>query len=224
MQLVLAKNRLFWTQRALLTQTLFGVLIIGLSLVVNFYANAFTATHASNPVSDILLDNIPVFDVDFIYAQGIFIFSAVLLIILVYEPSWLPFVLKSIGIFILVRAFAMVLTHIAPPMDASPQALNAISHKLSVGTDLFFSAHTGMPFLIALIFWHKKLLRALFLVFTAIGAAVVILGHLHYSIDVFSAFFITFGVFALAKTFFASDYALGIEADLRSRSLQAQQG
>ena len=37
--------------------------------------------------------------------------------------------------------------------------------------------------------------------------AVVLLGHFHYSIDVFAAFFIAYGIADLAKKFFAKEYA-----------------
>jgi len=36
----------------------------------------------------------------------------------------------------------------------------------------------------------------------------VLLGHIHYSIDVFSALFITYGIFVIAKKVFARDYLL----------------
>jgi membrane-associated phospholipid phosphatase len=76
------------------------------------------------------------------------------------------------------------------------------------GDDLFFSAHTGLPFLMAIIFWRNKLLKYFFLACTLIGGTAVILGHLHYSIDVFSALFIAFGIFHISKFFFPKDYRL----------------
>ncbi len=39
----------------------------------------------------------------------------------------------------------------------------------------------------------------MFLDFSIVFAVVVLLGHLHYSIDVASAYFITFSIFSLAK-------------------------
>jgi hypothetical protein len=100
----------------------------------------------------------------------------------------------------------MILTHIAPPPDALYLNGTDFLHKLSSGDDLFFSAHTGFPFLMSLIFWHDKKFKYLFLLCTIIGASAVLLGHLHYSIDVFSAFFITFGIFQISKKFFHKEY------------------
>ena len=54
------------------------------------------------------------------------------------------------------------------------------------GADLFFSGHTGMPFLLALIFWDWRRVRYMFL-FISVACAIIVLAGLHYSIDVCSA-------------------------------------
>jgi len=62
-----------------------------------------------------------------------------------------------------------------------------------------------MPFLLALMFWNNKVLRYVFLGFSILFAVVVLLGHLHYSIDVLSAFFITYTIFDICKFIFKKD-------------------
>ena len=99
----------------------------------------------------------------------------------------------------------MIMTHLAPPAAQIYIDPTDYIQQLSHGDDLFFSGHTGFPFLLAIIFWHKKYLRWLFLACTLIGGTAVILGHLHYSIDVFSVLFISFGVFHIAKYLFPQD-------------------
>ena len=79
------------------------------------------------------------------------------------------------------------------------------------GNDLFFSGHTGLPFLLALIFWENKKLRFLFLGFSVLFAVVVLLGHLHYSIDVFAAYFITYTIFHICKFLFKKDWQLFLQ-------------
>jgi hypothetical protein len=81
-------------------------------------------------------------------------------------------------------------------------------NDLFFGADLFFSAHTGMPFLGALAFWKEKEIRYFSLFGSLFFAVVVLLGHLHYSIDVASAFFITYGIFHIAQYFFPKDWKL----------------
>ena len=73
------------------------------------------------------------------------------------------------------------------------------------GGDLFFSAHTGTPFLMALAFWDNKFLRILFIVTAVFFGVIVLLGHFHYSIDVLAAFFITYTIYHMAEIIFKKD-------------------
>ncbi len=208
MERFIRKHRGIWTKKSFLVGVIFGVIFYGAALFATYYANIFTVTHASNTVTDIILDNIPVVNVDFVFTEGATIFYVLVLLIIFYEPRRIPFVLKSIALFTLIRSIFMVLTHIAPPEVHSYLDTTDFFYRFSSGDDLFFSAHAGLPFMLAFVFWDEKYLRYLFFAFTTIGGVSVLLGHLHYSIDVFSALFIAFGVFHIAKNLFRADYAL----------------
>ena len=208
MNRVLQKHRLLWPQRSFLFGVVMGFLFLVVALLGNYYANSYTLTHASNPVTDLLLDNIPTVNVDFIFKQGVFIFLATLAVILLYEPRRIPFVLKSIALFYAIRSIFITLTHLAPPLHMSYVNPADFMYAISSGGDLFFSGHTGLPFLLALIFWDSARLRYLFLTCTAIAGTATILGHFHYSIDVFAALFISFGIFHMAKAIFRESYRL----------------
>jgi Protein of unknown function (DUF3489)/PAP2 superfamily C-terminal len=105
------------------------------------------------------------------------------------RPNRLPFALKAIALFLVVRAVFVSLTHIAPsPID--PQKPAPFLNSLFYGSDQFFSGHTGMPFLGALCFWHIWQWRFFYLAATLYFGTVVLLGHYHYSIDVLAALFI----------------------------------
>ncbi len=67
--------------------------------------------------------------------------------------------------------------------------------------DLFFSGHTAVPFLGFLLFKNRKV-KYTFLGASIIMAITVLLMHVHYSIDVFSAFFITYGTFKIGEWLF----------------------
>ena len=126
--------------------------------------------------------------------------------LLVLEPKHLPFLLKALALLVAVRSFFITLTHLAPPITIAANAWGSIGDKFTFSGDLFFSAHTAIPFLFALLFWQHKILRWVFAGFSVFFAAVVLLGHLHYSIDVFAAYFITFTVYSIAKKFFPADF------------------
>lgn len=207
------KHKAFWRQRSFVLSVLLGAVFLAASLFANYYANSYTAVHASNYVTDILLDNLPVVDVHLVFSEGAVIFVAALAAILLYEPKYIPFVLKSIAVFILIRSFFLILTHLAPPVNEIRIDPTDWIARLNPGNDdLFFSAHTGLPFLLAFVFWNQKLLRYFFFICTAIGGAAMLLGHLHYSIDVFSALFISFGIFHICKNLFAKDYLTATKA------------
>jgi hypothetical protein len=63
------------------------------------------------------------------------------------------------------------------------------------------------------VFWHVQALRYFYLASTIFFATVVLLGHYHYSIDVFAALFISYGTYQIALWLFPRDYALFRSAD-----------
>jgi len=195
----------YFRDRFFLKSFLGSWILLGVSLVINFYATVYATERASNPVTDIILNNIRVYDVDMIFLYGPVLLFVFLLYLLIVNPQKLPFVLKSISLFVLIRSGFITMTHVGPfPTRLILDPTSFIAHFTS-GNDLFFSGHTGLPFLLALIFWQNKRLRPIFVGFSILFGAVVLLGHLHYSIDVMSAFFITYAIYHLAKYFFAKD-------------------
>lgn len=206
MKQIFKRHRSSWGNRQFTLSALSGFLLLSASLIVNYFAIRYATKEASNAVTDILLSNLPIVNIDEIFVEGSIIFWIFILFLLIHKPKYIPFVFKSVALFILVRSIFISLTHIGPfPYRASIDA-GGIFKIFTLGGDLFFSGHTGSPFLLALIFWDKKILRNIFLVCTFIFAASVILGHLHYSIDVFAAFFITYGIYHMCLYLFRKDY------------------
>lgn len=214
MEKLIKKHLDFWMDKTVIKHMILSVVLLAISLLITYFAVKYTNTHSGYVASDILLDNLPVIQVGLIFFQGAFIFLLILLGLGAFEPKYIPFVMESSAIFFLVRSLFMVMTHLSPP---SIEYYNYVQHEhhipevlftISSGNDLFFSAHAGYPFLLAIIFWKVRYIRYFFLLCSLVGSVAVILGHLHYSIDVFSAFFIAFGVFEMAKHFFKKEYSL----------------
>lgn len=208
MKRIISRHKSLWKRRAYLTTSLTGVVFLVVSLLINRAADYYTMIKASNSVTDIILDNIPVLNVNFIFFYGFAIFWVFVIILLVHEPKKIPFTLKSIAIFVLVRSIFITLTHLATPPLHSYLDPDTIFRVMTSSDDLFFSSHTGLPFLMALVFWENKILKTIFMLASLFFGASVLLGHLHYSIDVFAAFFITYGIFHISRTFFKKDLEL----------------
>jgi hypothetical protein len=197
-----------------------GICWLILGLVINIYAVTFATSRASSSVTDIILSNTRVFDLDGFFVYGSIILWLFIVALLVKMPNKIPFALKSIGLFIIIRSIFITLTHIGPfPFHIVINADTWVSTILGqslfqvffTGNDFFFSGHTGIPFLMALLFWDYYYLRIFFVVASLMFAVVVLLTHLHYTIDVLSAFFITYSIYCIAKYFFAEDYRLFIK-------------
>ena len=65
----------------------------------------------------------------------------------------------------------------------------------------------------ALVYWQRTWLRYIFLAWSVAFAITVLLGHIHYSIDVASAYFITYTIYQLAIWAFPREYALFHESN-----------
>lgn len=190
-----------------LKQTFFSIVFLLASLVINYYAASYATKTASNPVSDIILSNIRVYDVDFYFIYGALSLATFFIVILLMDPKKIPFSLKSIALFVIIRSIFVSLTHIAPfPGQLTIVGTNKIFDLFSgFSGDLFFSGHTGLPFLFALIFWKERHLRYFMLCASIFFGTIVLLGRFHYTIDVVAAFFITYSIYRLAEILFKKD-------------------
>lgn len=195
--------------KGFLISVILSIALLAVSLVVNFYAGMFATEKASNSVTDIVLSNIPVFDVDGIFVYGPFVFWIFVAALCFKKLNRIPFILKSVALFVLIRSLFITLTHIGPfPSQITVVGPLNIFEKLTFGGDLFFSGHTGLPFLMALVFWENVRLRVFFIAAAIFFGAIVLMAHLHYSIDVLSAFFITYTIYHIAEIMFKNDKKL----------------
>ncbi|MEK7507512.1 MAG: phosphatase PAP2-related protein [Patescibacteria group bacterium] len=211
MKKILARHKDFWNSQHRSSLYL-GIFLLALSFMVQVEAGQYSVKKAalSGFTGDVFLDNLPTLDIDFIIVQGAMYFWLFSMILLVSRPRYLLFSLKAIALFVICRAFFISLTHIGihPGQIVFDDSglLNYVYSRLISGGEFFFSGHTGAPFLLALIFWDDKYWRMFFLCATVFFGASVLFAHVHYSIDVFAAPFITYGIFRIATKIFRSDY------------------
>jgi hypothetical protein len=201
------KNALHFKKRNFVISFVISLVMLIAACLINFYAGTYATEKASSSVTDIILSNIRVFDVDGVFKYATLGFWGFLILLFFYDLKQFPFTVKTLSFFIVIRSLFISLTHLGPFPSQIQFLESDIISKFSFGGDLFFSGHTGIPFLFALIFWEIKWLRYLFIASSLFFGAVVLLGHLHYSIDVLSAFFITYTIYHLSTIIFKNDFA-----------------
>ncbi len=182
-----------------------ALLLFVLSVYVTHLASRYAEVRASNYVEDLILSNTPVFDFELIFVHGAITMTLFVVFLCFVFRKTAPFLIKSVSLFIIIRAMFVSLTHLGP-YPTKLMLDSGLLNFITTGNDLFFSGHTGLPFLVALIFWNHLYLRILFLATSVIFGVIVLLAHLHYSIDVFAAFFITYSIYHIAIKLFKKDY------------------
>ncbi len=86
--------------------------LLGLALVFQFYASTYSQRVSSNFVRDIILDNIPVVNLNLIIVEGALAAIAGSILLLLFKPHYLIFTLKAVAIFIATRAVFVAATHL----------------------------------------------------------------------------------------------------------------
>jgi len=121
---------------------------------------------------------------------------------LFYKVHELHIAISQFSLLVMIRSFFVSLTHLKAPVGAiiatEAPRLYAL---LDFQNALFFSGHTAIPFLGFLLFKKEKIGK-FFLIATIVMALVVLFMHVHYSIDVFAALFITYGTYKVGEWLF----------------------
>lgn len=182
------------------------------ALEANYHAGLLAEANGRNAhvSADLLWRWLPVWDTHLVFVWGFALFMAWLWIAaLVWERRRCAYIAWSYALLTAVRSFFIILTPMRLPANAAPVERDflyaAVGRFFTFRYDLFFSAHTAMPFLAFLLFRGRRL-KLSFLFFSLLLASAVLLGRLHYSIDVFAAFFITYALHKAEARFFQPWY------------------
>jgi len=190
--------------------------LLGFAYVFEHFANLYELAYSIRPTStyvgDLLLDNLPTFNLNLITIEGALFAIVFSTLFVASKPRYILFSLKALALFVAIRALFISLTHMGIyPGTIGPDGMgifDSIYLYLNFQTGFFFSGHTGLPFLMALIFWEKPLPRLVFLLMSAVFGTAVLVAHTHYSIDVFAAPFMAYSIFKIAERFFPRDHKL----------------
>lgn len=192
-----------------------AMFLLCVAFILDHFADVYELVYSMRPttthVGDLLLDNLPIINLNIIIIEGALLCIILGTIFVLLNPRYVLFTLKSLALIIATRAFFVSLTHVGIyPGNVNPGHgfLDGIYSYLNLQTGFFFSGHTALPFLMALIFWKRFYTRIVFLLLSFIFGISVLLAHVHYSIDVFAAPFMAYGIFNIARHLFARDYEL----------------
>lgn len=191
-----------------------------LGLVLFFFAISFmlncaryAETYPFTPqLNDLILDHLPVCDVNAISTYGIELFIwSFYGITMVFFPERFAFAIKAFALFKIIRGLCLGLTHLGPPLamieDGYP---GSTIGGMFFTKDLFFSGHTGYPIMAGLVFWdipwfrYTGIFSGLFLGFTAL------LMHDHYTIDIVGAILACPLVYVMTKWLFKTDWEASV--------------
>jgi len=186
-------------------------LIMGLSLIFQYYAGAYSEHVATQYVGDLLLDNLPVVNLNFIIVEGALWAILISFILMMCKPQYIIFELKTVALFLAIRAVFVAVTHLGiypGQVVPGPGFFDQLYVALGLQTGYFFSAHTGLTLLMSFIYWEEKFWRFLYMAGSAVFGISVLLAHVHYSIDVLAAPFMSYSIFKLSEYLFKEDYEL----------------
>jgi hypothetical protein len=149
--------KVIFRNKAILWNVITSILLFALSTVATYIAYGYTQATGGTVVQDIILDHIPTYNVAPLFFGGMLLLIIIPLGIILFDPRKLAFGLEVTAMFFVVRSIFMIMTHLAPPNIAYYSYVEHEHHvanilfSLSSGTDMFFSGHTGFPFLLSLL-------------------------------------------------------------------------
>jgi hypothetical protein len=181
-----------------------GILSIIAGAGLNFASETYLHNYMSEGktlpmLSDLILDNLPYYNVSLIYDISCLIPIFLVLIYFVHKKDYnrIPFFMLMSGIFYIVRGIFIVLTPFGnPPMfnGSDPLFHGFSNYELGV----YPSGHVGNVFLMFLLVRDKSY-KSLILVCLIVVIVALFLARGHYSIDILSGLFFSYAIRAFGE-------------------------
>jgi PAP2 superfamily C-terminal len=173
-------------------------LIPTLSSLPNFFQ--FIEKREGIVLNDFILNNLPAIDVSIYIFMFIWTLSILMVVRAVQTPTIFIGFVTSFLLLTLCRIITISIFSFNPP-----QGLIILKDPLSnffygntfITKDLFFSGHTSTMFLMFLCF-QRKFDKLLGVIFTFMVGILVLLQHVHYTVDVIVAPFFTYLIYRLS--------------------------
>ncbi|GAB3988490.1 hypothetical protein GCM10028807_11260 [Spirosoma daeguense] len=190
-----------WKSPVFRKKSIIGIIALLILLAVFPTFFQIIERHSGPVLHDWLLARIPPVDVSLIIFLVIWAAALLLLIRVRRSPAIFMMFVYSYVIVSLSRMLSINLLPLDPPVGLIPMVdpiTNAFYGKVYITKDLFYSGHTSTIFLIFLCLrrWWDR-----FFVFigTLLVGALLLVQHVHYTIDVMGAFVFTYPLYRLGK-------------------------
>lgn len=194
--------KLFWKEKR--NRVLFFVTLLALCFTLFLFLHFLTYNesrigfHFDDPILR-LFTPIDVSIFTFILTYG---FAITGMVISFQKPEMFIKLLQCYTIITLLRMLCLYIIPLEPPVNIIPLQDPFLHSSFYSGRDnlkdLFFSGHTATMFLFAFLF-NDKLVKRVFIFAGFLIGMLVMLQHVHYSIDVFAAPFVAYFVIFIHK-------------------------
>jgi len=202
-QTIAIEWRKAWANRKFRIKTITGSIVF-LGIMLSFpYFFGLIEERKGIVLNDPILKMIPAVDVSAL--TFIFIWSTILFLVVrcVRDPGFFILSFTCMILLFLSRMITISLFPLDPPEGLIP-LIDPVSNLFYGGTDvfmtkdLFYSGHTSTQFMIFLCF-QKKRDKGIALFSSIVVGILVLVQHVHYSIDVVGAFVCTYFVYLLGR-------------------------
>ncbi|GAB4021812.1 hypothetical protein GCM10028808_67820 [Spirosoma migulaei] len=177
--------------------------MIGIIALLSTFSYFFRTIeqHTGPVLNDWLIAQIPPYDVSLIIFGVIWAAGLLILIRARRSPAVFMMFIYSYIIITLTRMISINLVPLNPPVGLIPMIdpiTNAFYGKVYITKDLFYSGHTSTIFLIFLCLrgWWDRLL---ILIGSLLVGILLLVQHVHYTVDVLGAFVFTYPLYRLGK-------------------------
>ncbi len=197
-----------WQDVAFRTKIIAGCLVFAILVAVLPSFFALIEKREGVVLHDLILHYIPARNFSLLIFVIIWSSSVLVLIRSIQQPVFFLTVLLSLILVLIARMLTIYFVVLDPPeglikLTDPITSLTYGGRNVFITKDLFFSGHTSNLFLFYLCLTKKK--DKIFLLLGSISVAILVLvQHVHYSMDVVAAFVITFFLVHLVKKYLVS--------------------
>ena len=189
-----AKNKSFRIQ-FIVTLIFLGLILYSLQSFLSYVETRHGAL-----IPDPILNLFSPVDVTWITFFIIYFSLLAAVIYFISKPKLLLTAMTAYAVMVFFRIVAMYILPLEPPAKMIALAdpfVEFFGQSQTLTRDLFFSGHTAIMFLFFLI-TKNKTLKYTFFAGTISIAVLVLIQHVHYSVDVFVAFFVSYCSYLIA--------------------------